>query len=76
MDGLYARIFEQLLIISSGPADSNALSELLRAFCAGTRDRRDFDGAQAAQVLRVHLSHETGPDESCLKHLHNVVGWL
>ena len=37
--------------------------------------RHNFDSTQAAQILRVYLSHETGSDESRLQHLHNVIGW-
>ena len=32
-------------------------------------------GNQAAQVLRVHFSNETGSDQSSLQYLHNVIGW-
>jgi hypothetical protein len=76
MDSVDAGIFEQLLIISSGPIDSNALTELARAFFAGAGHRRNFDSAQAPQIFRVHLSHETGPDESCLQIFHKVIGWV
>ncbi len=66
MDSVDAGIFEQLLIISSGPVDANALTELARSFIAGAGHRHNFDSAQPAQILRMHLSHETGSDESCL----------
>ncbi len=75
MDGVDAGIFQQLLIISGGPVDTNALTELARPFSARTGHRRNFDSAQPAQILGVHLSHETGSDESCLQYLHNVIGW-
>ena len=42
MDSVDAGIFEQLLIISGGAVDSNALTELARPFGAGTGDRRQF----------------------------------
>ncbi len=64
------------LIISRGAVDTNGVTELARPFAAGAGHRRNFDSAQAAQILRVYLSHETGSDQSSLQHFHKVVGLL
>ncbi len=59
------RIFEQLLKISSGAIDSNAVTELSRSFAARSRDRRYFHARQTAQIFHMHSSHEACPDDRC-----------